>query len=301
MKYYLSPRLIFKKVHKILEFKQSAWVKPYIDFNTQKRKEATNEADKNLFKLLNNAVYGKTMENMRKRIKIRITKTQEDFLNYASRPTYISHNIFGKRLVAINEKKEQLTLNKPIYVGNTVLELSKLAMYKFHYDFMKNEVNIFTLLYTDTDSFICEIIGENFYELMYKHKELFDLSNQPKDSKYFCNDNKKVPGKMKDEYAGIPIYEYIGIKPKMYSIRNVYNYENSVYKGHSFDIRYDQFKDTHSNKKVIKHNMRGIKSNKHEIYTYESNKTSLSCYDDKIYILDDGINTLPYGHTDIPK
>ena len=199
------------------------------------------------------------------------------------------------------KKKEQLTLNKPIYVINTVLELSKLALYAFHYDFMKNEVNIFTLLYTDTDSFICEIIGENFYELMYKHKELFDLSNQPKDSKYFCNDNKKVPGKMKDEHAGIPIYEYIGIKPKMYSIRNVYNYENSVYKGHSFDIRYDQFKDTHSNKKVIKHNMRGIKSNKHEIYTYESNKTSLSCYDDKIYILDDGINTLPYGHTDIPK
>ena len=105
MKYYLSPRLIFKKVHKILEFKQSAWVKPYIDFNTQKRKEATNEADKNLFKLLNNAVYGKTMENMRKRIKIRIIKNEEDFIKYASRTTYINHNIFGKRLVAIHEKK----------------------------------------------------------------------------------------------------------------------------------------------------------------------------------------------------
>ena len=114
-------------------------MKPYIDFNTQRRKEATNEADKSLFQLLNNAGYGKTMENMRKRIKIRITKTQKDFLEYASRPTYISHNIFGKRLVAINEKKEQLTLNKPIYVGNTVLELIKLAMYKFYYDFVKKK------------------------------------------------------------------------------------------------------------------------------------------------------------------
>ena len=148
-------------------------MKSYIDFNTQKRKEPNNKADKNLFKLLNNAVYGKTMENMRKRIKIRITKTQKDFLKYASRPTYISHNIFGKRLVAINEKKEQLTLNKPIYVGNTVLELSKLAMYKFHYDFMKSEVDIFTLLYTDTDSFIYEIIGRDFYEIMHKHKDFF--------------------------------------------------------------------------------------------------------------------------------
>ena len=83
LKYYLSQGLIFKKVQKILEFKQSAWMKPYIDFNTQKRKEATNEADKNLFKLLKNAVYGKTMENMRKRIKIRILKNEKDFIKYA--------------------------------------------------------------------------------------------------------------------------------------------------------------------------------------------------------------------------
>ena len=90
----------------MLEFKQSAWMKSYIDFNTQKRKETTNEADKNLFKLLNNAVFGKTMENMRKRIKITITKTPKYFLKYASRPTYISHNIFGKNLVVIHEKRE---------------------------------------------------------------------------------------------------------------------------------------------------------------------------------------------------
>ena len=120
LKYYLPQGLILKKVHKILEFKQSSWMKPYIDFNTQKRKEAINEADRNLFKLLNNDVYGKTMENMRKRIKIRIIKNKKDFIKYASRPTYINHNIFGKRLVAIHEKKELLTLNKPIYVEFTV-------------------------------------------------------------------------------------------------------------------------------------------------------------------------------------
>ena len=104
LKYYLSQGLILKKVQKILKFKQSAWMKPYIDFNTQK-KEATNVADKNLFKLLNNAVYGKTMGNMRKRIKIRITTNEKDFLKYASRPTYIGHKKFGKNLVVIHEKK----------------------------------------------------------------------------------------------------------------------------------------------------------------------------------------------------
>ena len=124
LKYYLSKGWILIKVHEILEFKQSPWMKPYIDFNTERRKEGTNEADKTLFKLLNNAVYGKTMENMRKRMKIRITKTPKDFLKYASRDTYISHNIFGKNFVAINERKESIKLNKPIYVGCTVLELS---------------------------------------------------------------------------------------------------------------------------------------------------------------------------------
>ena len=131
LKYYLSKGWVLKKVHKILEFKQSAWMKPYIEFNTERRKEATNEADKNLFKLLNNAIYGKTMENMRKIIKTRITTNKKDFLKYSSRAAYISHNIFGKNLVTIHRKKEIVTLNKPIYAGCTVLELTKLAMYEY--------------------------------------------------------------------------------------------------------------------------------------------------------------------------
>ena len=136
---------------------------------------------------------------------------------------------------------------------------------------------------------------------MHQYEELFDLSNFPKNSKYFCNDNKKVPGKMKDEYEGTAIYEYIGLKPKMYSILDIHNHEKSVYKGHNSDIKFDEFKDTHSNKKVIRHDMRGIKSKNHNITTYEKNKISLSAFDDNQYILDDGINTLPYGHNDIPK
>ena len=94
-----------KKIHKILKFKQKDWMKPYIDFNSQKRKEATNEADKNHFKLLNNAVYGKTMENMRKRIKIRIVKNSEDFIKYTSRPTCVIWKKFENYLFAIHEKK----------------------------------------------------------------------------------------------------------------------------------------------------------------------------------------------------
>ena len=204
--------------------------KTIYQFYTQKRKEATNELDKNLFKLLNNAVFGKTMENMRKRIKIRIITNEKEFIKYASRPAYISHNVFGKNLVVIHEKKELLTLKKPRYVRDTVLELSKLAMYKFYYDFIKKKCKNPILIFTDTDS-LCIETEEDFYEIMLKHKECFDLSNFPKDSKYFCDENKKVPGKMKDEYGGTIILEYAGTKSKMYSTLDINNYERSVHKG----------------------------------------------------------------------
>ena len=109
-------------------------MRPYIDFNIDKRKESTNESDKNFFKLMNNSLYDKTMENLRKRIKIRVAKNENDITKYTSRPTYVNHSIYGKKLVAIYEKKICLTLNKPIYVGFTVLETSKWEMYNFHYN-----------------------------------------------------------------------------------------------------------------------------------------------------------------------
>ena len=114
-------------------------MKPYIDFNTERRKEATNEADKNHLKLLNNAVYGKAMENMRKRIKIKIVKNAKDFIKYTSRPTCVNWKVFENNLAAIHEKKISKTLRKPIYVGFTIIEVSKWEMYNFHYNFMKKK------------------------------------------------------------------------------------------------------------------------------------------------------------------
>ena len=158
-----------KKIHRILKFKQKDWMKPYIDFNTQKRKEATNEADKNHFKLLNNAVYGKTMENMRKIIKIGVVKNAKDFIKYTSRPTFVNGKVIEDNLATIHEKKISLALNKPIYLGFTVLELSKWEMYNFHYNFMKKKFKRCTLLFTDTDS-LCYECDEDPRKKMFKHK-----------------------------------------------------------------------------------------------------------------------------------
>ena len=192
-------------------------MKDYIDFNTQKRTEATNDADKNFFKLMVNAAYGKTIENMRNRMKLRIVTNEKDAIKYASTPTFITYKKISKDYYIFFEKQQTIKLNKPINVGCTVLELSKLAMYKFWYDVIKKQCDDPQLLYMDTDSFIFES-KENFRDIMLENKEFYDLSNQPRDSKYYYLDNKSVPRKMKDEYPGQTIIEFIALKPKSYKI-----------------------------------------------------------------------------------
>ena len=158
-------------------------MKKYIDFNTEKRMKAAN----NFFKLIINSVYGKTMENLGKRISVRLVTNEKYFLKYTSRPTHITHKIFDKNFAAVHEIKPVLILNKPIYVGFTVLELSKWLMYDFHYNFIKKKFDA-KLLFTDTDSLAYEIKSKDVYEEFFKHKHLID-------SKFFDETNKKVIGK----------------------------------------------------------------------------------------------------------
>ena len=134
---------------------------------------------------------------------------------------------------------------------------------------------------------------------MYKYKEVFDLSNFPVSSKYYCSDNKKVLGKMKDEYGGKSILKFVGLKSKMYSILDESNNEKITSKGHNGFIEFQDFYDTLFEKMILRHSTRRIRSKNHNLGTYETNKRSLSCFDDKQYILKNGINTLAYGHKDI--
>ena len=297
LKYYLSNGWRLSKVQRILQFNQKPWMKKYIGFNTQKRMQATNEADKNFYKLMINSAYGKTMENMRKRMKIRIVTNEKDFVKYASKPTYIGYKKFGKDLCAIHEKKEVIKLNKLINVGCTVLELSKLAMYKFWYDVIKKTCKEPKLLDMDSDNLTFES-KENLRDIMLENKELYDLSNQPKDGEYYCPDNKKVPGKMKDEYPGQVILEFIALKPKSYAIITIKS-EKCTHKGHSFNFSSNEHKDALFNKKILRHPMKKIISKNHNIVTQKSNERSISCFYDKKYVLPNQINTLPFGDDNI--
>ena len=122
---YLTLGMPLTKIHRVFQFKQSDWMKKYIDFNSEKRMNAANDIEKDFLKLMINSVYRKIMENLRKRINMRLVNKAEDFLKYSSKPTYITHKIFGKDYVAIHEIKRVLLLNKPNYVRFTVLDLSK--------------------------------------------------------------------------------------------------------------------------------------------------------------------------------
>ena len=176
------------RIHRVLKCKQFDWMKEYIDFNIKKRKNAANDFDKDFLKKMINSVYGKTMENLRERINVRIINNEKDFLKYTSRPTHTTHKIFGKDYAAIHQIKQVLILHKPIYVGFTVLDLSKWKTYEFHYNFIKKNVDA-KLLFTDTDSFVYDIESEDVYEEFFKHKYLFDFSNYSKDLKFFDDAN----------------------------------------------------------------------------------------------------------------
>ena len=154
------------------------------------------------------------MENIRKRINIKLVINSKDYLRCVSKPNFISQKVFEKSFIAVHQIKSLLTLNKPVYVGLSILELSKLLMYKFHHDYVLNNAK---LLFTDSDSLVYEINNENVYEQCFKDKELFDFSGYPTDSKYYDNTNKNVLGKMKDEFGGVKVDKFIGLKSKMYS------------------------------------------------------------------------------------
>ena len=166
----------------------------------------------------------------------------------------------------------------------TTILLKIILMLNYCYNFNAQ------LLFTDTDSFTYEIKSENLYDDFFKWKDLFDFSNYSEDSKFYEDANKNVNGKMKDEYGRVIIGEFVGLKSKMYSIKKIDGSESSTAKGVNIATEFNEFKDVLFNKKIIRHKMKRIQAKKHKI--------SLSCFDDKRFVLDDGVHTLAYFHKD---
>ena len=179
LKQALNHGLKLKKIHRVIEFNQEAWLKPYIDMNTELRKLAKNDFEKDLFKLMNNSVFGKTMENIRKHRDIKLVTTDKKRSKLVSEPNYHTINLISEDLSIIEMKKAKVKMNKPIYLGLSILEISKILMYEFWCDYIKPKYNDnVRFCYMDTDSFVMHIKTNDFYkDIATDVENRFDTSN----------------------------------------------------------------------------------------------------------------------------
>ena len=215
----LNHGLKLKKFHRIIEFNQEEWLKNYIDTNTELQKIAKNEFEKDFFKLMNNAVLGKTMENARKHKYIKLVTTDKKRSKLVSEPNYHTMNYVSEDLSIIEMKRTKVKMNKPIYLGLSILEISKLLMYEFWNDYMKPKYgdNVKSC-YMDTDSFIMNIKTEDFYkDIANDVEKRFDISNFEVDRPLSTGKNKKLIELIKDELGGTVITEFVALRPKTYS------------------------------------------------------------------------------------
>ena len=305
LKQYLSLGLKLTKIHRVIEFKQSKWLASYIALNTELRTAANNDFEKDFFKLMNNSVFGKTMENIRNRVNVQLVTSEEKLTRLTAKPSFDRRTIFSKDLVAVHLRKTKLTFNKPIYVGMSILDVSKTLMYDFHYGYMKEKFGEdVKLLMTDTDSLVYEIKTEDFYkDIGGDVEEKFDTSAYPKDhpSGIKTGVNKKVIGMMKDECSGRQITEFVGLRAKLYALKMEDLSESKKCKGIKksvvkSNITFENYKETLFGRTKMLRKMNVIRSHKHEIYSEEVNKVALSGDDDKRIVMEDRIRTMAYGH-----
>ena len=348
LKLYLELGMKLTKVHRAIHFHQAAWLKPYIEQNTNLRKKSKSDFEKNFFKLMNNAIYGKTMENVRGRVNVELVhaNNNERMQKLLNSPNFDYMKTFDNDLVAMHMFKTTVHLVKPIYVGMAILDLSKYLMYNFWYNHIKKIYgNKAQLLYTDTDSFIYEVETEDVYADMKKNDSYYDFSEYPKNHPCYNPVNAKVPGLFKDESCGRPMTAFAGIMSKMYAFTrdpfedeevkiindkevyvkkdmNVETMSEKDLKGLSsdaarkhtvkkikgvgtvvvnMDVGYEMYKDCILNGTEYSFSQTVLRSKSHKIGVYEQTKKALSPLDTKRYILDNGIDTLAFGHYKIKE
>jgi hypothetical protein len=294
-----------------IKYEQNAWLKPYIDLNTKLRQEGTSEFEKDFFKLMNNAVYGKTIENVLKRQDIKFCCERKKALRYVKKINFKRETIFTKNLVAIHMNRLQVKYNKPIYAGFCVLEMSKWRMFKFVYEYLKpkwgDKVEV---VQTDADGLLLHIKTEDFYkDIKNDINKWFDTSNFGDANKFDIKPmNKMKLGCFKIETGENIVTVFIGLRAKMYC----YTIEHEDSKtGDRTELKKREkgvpghitnkhqlllWKKVLNNETHTYASFNMIKSEKLNVYTIEQTKVALSNFDDKRYILNDGYTTLAHGH-----
>ena len=302
LQFYLKHGLKLKKIHRAIKFEQKEILKPYIEFNTEKRKNARNDFEKDIFKLLNNAVFGKTMEDKRKHLDFEIVSDERRFMKCVNNPSFKHSHIINENLVGVEKQKPKLKLDKPIFIGMSILDLSKQHMYKFYYDVMKPKYgdNI-RMVYTDTDSFVFHTKTDDIYQDLKETNDEMDFSGYDKNHKCYDATNKKVLGKFQDECEGKIMTGFIGLRPKCYAFKiHGDEKEYKKCKGTAKNtvkrkIKYDDYNNVLETNEVIHRSFNSIRSKNHKIYSINTTKVSLNSYENKRYWTS-ALDSLAYGH-----
>ena len=295
------------RIHRAIEFDQSPWLKTYIDFNTQLRTEATNDFEKDFFKLMNNLVFGNTMENIRKHRNIKLVTTEEKYLHTVMHPNFKSGVLFGENLMGCEIRKIKVVMNKLVYLGQVILDLSKIIMYEFHYDYMvpKYSLEKLKLCYMDTDSLVYDIQTEDFYEdITDDVPARFNTSGYCPNRPLPVGLNKKVIGLMKDELGGKIMTEFMALRPKLYSYKVPDGSEDKKCKGIKKCIvkktlTFEDYKTCLFSNSTEYRSQLMFRSAKHEVHTIEVNKVALNRDDDKRISRKNRISTFARGHKDL--
>lgn len=303
LQFYLEKGLILDRVHKILQFDQEAVFEPYIRLCIEERKNATSLDEKQMWKLACNSIFGKTITNMEKRNNMKIMTCEKKVLKAVASPRFKHADLIGESSVQVASYKKSNLINTPYFIGSAILELSKLHLMKIHYDHFVRKYGIFKLklCMTDTDSLLYLIETENIHKDL-QELGIMDFSNYPPSHQYFDGSKKGELFLMKDEAAGTPIKSFVGLRAKSYSILFADNSCKVTGKGVPKQnlkcITHEDLTNTmlHSNTSRVQ--SQHLRSFKHEVYTIEADKLALSPYDNKRYVLEDGITTLPIGHVD---
>ena len=302
----LQHGLRLDRIHGAIEFDQSSWLKTYIDFNTQLRMAATNDFEKDFFKLMNNSVFGKTMENIRKHRSIKLVTTEEKYLHTVMKPNFKSGVLFGENLMGCEMGKIKVVMNKPVYLGQAILDLSKIIMHEFHYDYMVPKYgDRLKLCYMDTDSLVYHIKTKDFYaDIADDVQTRFDTSGYIPDRPLPVGLNKKVIGPMKDELGGKIITEFVALRPNLYSYKKLDGWEDKKCKGIKKcvvkkTLTFEDYKTCLFSNSTEYRSQLMFRSAKHEVHTIEVNKVALNRDDDKRTPRKDGIFTFARGHKDL--
>ncbi len=304
LQFVLTIGMKLVKVHRILSFDESDFMRPFISMNTTFRKAAKTDFEKNFYKLMNNSVFGKTMENVRNRIDFEICNPNKH-VKLASSPLYSDTVIFSDKMLGVLRNRKEVTINKPIYIGAAILDISKVIMYDFHYNTVLPAFPDVKLIFTDTDSltYLFNTTPAKFDEFVEDNFDKFDTSNYEPDHPHYSKKNAKVEGKFKSETGSEAIQEIVSLRSKCYAYTLPGMEDHNKSKGTkrciSNKMKMEDYKYSLFTGNKVYADSLAFRSIKHEIKTIAQRKIALNPFDDKNYILDDGISTLPFGHKDI--